>query len=247
MAIADDVRALAERAQCVAKDDEETARRLLDHLFDRILVEERAPDWFGAITVARAFPDVAIRWRDAENRYSLLHFAARTASVDYVVFLISMGIEIDTLGQCEVTPLTLVCGHHDGPDVDRLAVARILLHNGASTKNRTCRRLSPIIVAAQSGHTEIVRLICQFDRHSEHLLANMEWSPIEDDQQGEILINPNNALLVAFLDGNREMSKVLIQYGALAIFSDDEDAYNLLLNFNIANNVGIDLPPFLEL
>jgi ankyrin repeat protein len=133
-----------------------------------------------------------------------LHEAADRGHADIVAFLIEQGLSVGLKEDYGATPLFL-CSQAEFATADRyVAVARVLLDNGADVNVPAPRKLTPLHRAAYLGHSEMVEL-----------LLNADANPDARDEDGktplDLAAGPGDSRMTSAQIANRRACAELLR------------------------------------
>jgi len=140
------------------------------------------------------------------NGWSPLHYAAINGHLGCVSYLISQGATIDSPDtDTETTPLHLACGN------GHLPIASLLLEHGANPTIEDHFHATPLSLASEAGHEEVVQ----------HLLQYHDVMATIDRKAGSSMMTP---LALASHYGKEGVVRELLKRGAdpLVVTGDDD-------------------------
>ncbi len=136
--------------------------------------------------------EVSIKYfRTHPNKRFEIHCASAKGNIDNVRKLLDEGVDVDSKGEWNFTPLHLAsdCGH--------LNIVQLLLKKKATVDSKDWQNCTPLFMASQSGHLEVAQLL-------------IEKGAIVDAQS----ISNNTPLFEAVSNAKKDVAEMLIKKGA---------------------------------
>lgn len=150
----------------------EAVRLLLDHGMDVNRPDQQGSEHFRGSTlirraIQRQLPEMtylltergaSLRVRDGSGE-TPLHWAATACHPEVLRVLLDAGAEVDTVGIRQNTPLMNIVNQVLIKKARHLACVQLMLDRGANVNARSKHGKTPLMMAADHGHTEIVSLL----------------------------------------------------------------------------------------
>ena len=150
----------------------------------------------------------------SDNGSTPLHLAATHGFAEIVELLINSGADLQRPSPGGWTPLHLC---YDYPETTRL-----LLKNGADVNSVTTSGFTPLYLAASNNYPEVVKVLLLYG-------PDIEITVTEDVEMSNF-----SALMTAVINGNAEVTRLLLEAGANI---DHQDNFNTTaLHYAVAEN-----------
>jgi len=126
----------------------------------------------------------------ALNNENLLHYASTYGSKEICLFLIENGLDVNSVDDYYITPLTLAakCGRYD--------LVKLLIEKGAKVNGDSRCALTPLISTVSNSHTDVAKYLLEQGADVNRLQANFNRSALDFAKDEEIvrLLKSNGAL-----------------------------------------------------
>lgn len=120
--------------------------------------------------------DTEIRFEEDMEKMTALHYAAKMGYVQAVEKLLELGADVHKETQFDLnTPLHLACSCRDSEASLRMVVE--LLHKGVDVGRENYCGRTPLIVASEANHPEVVNILCCQGAFLDQQFGEEEYPP----------------------------------------------------------------------
>lgn len=115
-----------------------------------------------------------LRFEEGVEKMTALHYAAKKGLNQVLSEMLTVGCDVNRVTPFDAfTALHLACSYPD-KEISRCMVGELLAHGGDVTREDYCGR-TPLIIAAELGHAEVVGMLCTHGSDVNHRISEEEY------------------------------------------------------------------------